>query len=666
MIGEIVNRAVSLHQAGQLAAAEPLYRQALAAGVPDPQILHLYAALLYQQQRMPEALTAVEASLKQAPGAADSLTLQGIVLMALGRTAQAVAPLAKAAAAAPRNADAWSALGSARAELGQLDEAVAAFDRSLAVQATPQAWANRAAALLRLDRAADALHGAENALAQAPRFGPSLYNYGQALWRTGRLEEALAAFERLLAETPNAAEVWAHRSALLYNLDRFEEALSSAGRALQLQPQSVTALTNRGHALRRLKRLEDAVSSFDQVVAISPDSQDGWRLRGEVLRDLNRSPDALESFERALALDPGSPVLEAARADMLMALRRYNEAVAGYDKAVAADPTRPEFWTNRSVALGIVQRFDEAAASIDRALAIAPGDPDAMLSKGKLLCEIGQVDEGLALLARRAAQIYGDLPEAPSPRESKQRHDQEQRDYLAARGVAAGNFHIDGGDRLAGPAVNPANRASAAASWAESDRKILVIDQLLTEPALEGLRRFCRGSTIWRTAYKQGYLGAFVNSGFACPLLAQIAEELQEVFPTVVGEHGLLSTWGFKYDSRLGGIRIHADQAAVNVNFWITPDEANLNPDSGGMVIWDAIAPADWDITRYNGDDDAVRAFLAENQSTSITVPYRANRAVIFDSDLFHETDRIEFKDGYLNRRINVTMLYGRRNFTNT
>jgi hypothetical protein len=34
---------------------------------------------------------------------------------------------------------------------------------------------------------------------------------------------------------------------------------------------------------------------------------------------------------------------------------------------------------------------------------------------------------------------------------------------------------------------------------------------------------------------------------------------------------------------------------------------------------------------------------------------------VIFDSDLFHETDRIAFKDGYVNRRINITMLYGRR-----
>jgi hypothetical protein len=34
---------------------------------------------------------------------------------------------------------------------------------------------------------------------------------------------------------------------------------------------------------------------------------------------------------------------------------------------------------------------------------------------------------------------------------------------------------------------------------------------------------------------------------------------------------------------------------------------------------------------------------------------------VIFDSDLFPKTDRIVFKEGYLNRRINITLLYGER-----
>jgi hypothetical protein len=71
----------------------------------------------------------------------------------------------------------------------------------------------------------------------------------------------------------------------------------------------------------------------------------------------------------------------------------------------------------------------------------------------------------------------------------------------------------------------------------------------------------------------------------------------------------------------------------------------------------------EWTFAQYNspGAGQAIRNLLAESGARSVTVPYRANRAVIFDSDLFHETDQIAFKEGYLNRRINITMLYGTR-----
>ena len=46
-----------------------------------------------------------------------------------------------------------------------------------------------------------------------------------------------------------------------------------------------------------------------------------------------------------------------------------------------------------------------------------------------------------------------------------------------------------------------------------------------------------------------------------------------------------------KYDSSLPGLHVHADDALVNVNFWITPDEANLDPERGGLLVWDVPAP---------------------------------------------------------------------------
>jgi len=249
--------------------------------------------------------------------------------------------------------------------------------------------------------------------------------------------------------------------------------------------------------------------------------------------------------------------------------------------------------------------------------------------------------------------------------EHKARHDQEQRDYLkGVLGTAGGApaFHLEEGGRLAGRAVNPDRSAGeVAAQWAQSSPQIAVIDDLLTGEALEALRRFCWRSTIWHKVYPNGYLGAMPEQGFACPLLAQIDEELRSTYPSILGQEALLRCWGFKYDSRLGGINLHADFAAVNVNFWITPDEANLDPDSGGLIIWDTPAPLDWSFARYNGAGQTVREFLDQAGAKSVTVPYRANRAVVFDSDLFHETDRIVFKEGYLNRRLNITMLYVER-----
>jgi hypothetical protein len=97
------------------------------------------------------------------------------------------------------------------------------------------------------------------------------------------------------------------------------------------------------------------------------------------------------------------------------------------------------------------------------------------------------------------------------------------------------------------------------------------------------------------------------------------------------------------------------------VNFYITPDEANLDPESGGMDIWDVAMPEGIDMRIYNGDENAAREFLKTSKARVTTVPHKANRAVIFRSDLFHKTSDCTFKEGYLNKRINVSLLFGHR-----
>ena len=84
----------------------------------------------------------------------------------------------------------------------------------------------------------------------------------------------------------------------------------------------------------------------------------------------------------------------------------------------------------------------------------------------------------------------------------------------------------------------------------------------------------------------------------ACPLLFQIAAELRQTFPDIFKHHPLNQAWVYKYDSQLSGINPHADFAAVNVNFWITPDAALEDETAGGLVVWDKEAPLDWDFEK--------------------------------------------------------------------
>ena len=366
---------------------------------------------------------------------------------------------------------------------------------------------------------------------------------------------------------------------------------------------------------------------------------------------------------------------ELERADTYLKAGQLSHAEKVYRDLLQKHPQNPEVINNLARALHHQNRMDEALDLFRQLILIAPDLPIAHWNLSHTLCECGKLEEGFAAYRRYAELSYdfnrNNLSEADRPAH-KTRHDSEQRKYLVARGVyptdtASGAlpFHIEPCERLRGSAISPSvSSPEITHKWKSSTPKILVIDNLLTQEALDSLRQFCLSSTVWRSIYSSGYLGAMPEHGVGTPLLAQIADELRMSQPEIFASHPLQHYWGFKYDSQLKGISVHADFTAVNVNFWITPDDANLDPESGGLIVWDVPAPQEWDFAQYNKDTQAARRFLKQADAKPTKIPYRSNRAVIFDSNLFHETDTIAFKEGYLNRRINITLLYGRREAT--
>jgi tetratricopeptide (TPR) repeat protein len=430
--------------------------------------------------------------------------------------------------------------------------------------------------------------------------------------------------------------------------------------------------------------------------------------------------DAERSFARALALDPGSSMAHNNLGWVREANGDQEAAIHCYERALELSPSLKVARVNLATLLSKIGRYEDAKRSW---LALATTNPGNRELLGKLIdtaLRAGDLQTASVYSEEYASICHGrqvdghsidlnslsyDESKSPHVTISKLKHDIEQFSYLRAQGVmpgemskiieryegvlaaAVGEHSSDDRWELrhaehskigsiynrivylrTAPRVRQAlssgwDRAAVEETYLHHPLGLVVIDDFLSDQALQSMRLFCLQSTIWFTnRYAYGRLGATFRRGFNCPLLIQIAQEIAAAFPAVIGQrHRLLQMWAYKCGNAQPATSAHADFAAVNVNFWLTPDEANLDSMSGGMIIYDVEAPMSWDFNTYNKQGGKIGAFLRERSARSITVPYRANRAVIFNSDLFHTTQPLSFHDGYENRRINVTLLFGSR-----
>ena len=107
---------------------------------------------------------------------------------------------------------------------------------------------------------------------------------------------------------------------------------------------------------------------------------------------------------------------------------------------------------------------------------------------------------------------------------------------------------------------------------------IVYVDHLLTPEALAQLQRFCLRSTVWRRPYPPGYLGANPESGFFSPLLLQIAAELRQAIPELLGGHHL--TTGGRSSTSI------SDQAPTSM-----PTSRTSASISGSLQTWPTCSP---------------------------------------------------------------------------
>lgn len=237
-LNQHMQRAVQLHQSGQLSEAEALYRQALEAIPRHPDILNLLGAVCSQAGRHLEGIKYLKQALREQPDHPHYLVNLGEAQNRAGKTAEAIKSFKRVLLQQPQLPVAHYNLANLLKTEGDIDGALQHYEQ--------------------------ALQGAQRA--------EYFYNYANTLREIGRMRSALEAYQAAVRLNPQHAEAHNNLGTVLLEWDRFEEAEQHYQESIRLKPDFDSAYNNLLQYYEGNGQLEQARATAAQIRHLLPDN----------------------------------------------------------------------------------------------------------------------------------------------------------------------------------------------------------------------------------------------------------------------------------------------------------------------------------------------------------------------------------------------------------
>ena len=367
-IAEALKMGLTQHQAGQFAAAEPIYRQILQQQPDYPSALHLLGLLLSQTGRHQEGVPLIEHAVALDPVPAVYHGNLGWAYLISGRYEEASAALEQALGRNPNYPDAYYNAGRVNQALGRRDAAEASL--RLCLQIHP----DRADALALL---------------------------GQVLQDLERFTEARQCYERAIELNPPSVALHYNLGSVLQNQGQFSEAIQSYDRALSLDPGYAPALTSRGVVLLTLGDFSAGWAGYAHRAGC-PDFEpshfsdppwDGAPLEGRtlLLHCEQGLGDTLQFIRYVKMLESRGDVIIVAAQRALMPLLEQS----GYSQVVDREKVLPAFDVHAPL-LNMPRIFRTELDSVPRDVPYLAADPGRISTWGEQLAKYPGLRVGIA------------------------------------------------------------------------------------------------------------------------------------------------------------------------------------------------------------------------------------------------------------------------------
>jgi len=281
---QLLEMAVGLHQAGELARARGFYEQII----------------------------------EQDPGHADALHFLGLACFQAGDGDRALELIRRAIGQKPQVAPYHDNLGTVLESRGALEEALQAYREAARLAGDDaERWFNMGVVLNRLGRHREAEPAYRKAIDLAPGDGGFHYDLANLLKAEGRLEEAAGHYEQAIEREPDLANARNNLGNTLQALGRLDDAVRAYGGAIVVRPNHATTHVNLANVQREQSELDAAAASYTKALSLDPTLDDARLILGEVQRTLGRFDAALATFEALLRRNPENTAAKVGLASVL-------------------------------------------------------------------------------------------------------------------------------------------------------------------------------------------------------------------------------------------------------------------------------------------------------------------------------------------------------------
>jgi tetratricopeptide (TPR) repeat protein len=503
------------------------------------------------------------------------------------------------------------------------------------------------------------------------------------LHHNGKLEQADDIYLSILNDDKNNFSAnHLHGCILSQNL-KYKDALSYLKKACDIDPNNYEANNNLGIVYKNLKDLKNSEKCFKKAMLLNSSEYKAYFNCANLYIDHEKYHESVELLKKILSLNESFCDADHRIGEVYQyifqddrKIENLKTSIKWFNNAIIKDPTYVDSYLMLGMSYLWMGNIKEADKSFKKVLNLYSSNTE--LQKNNIKRHLS--DEKLLniLITHEYEQltfIDNDTDDIRNPKFTKEYYNSVRNLYEESKkgDLDFNSITYDFKQKLfkvlynKPPKITSSNLLNLQNNikkiendYINGSPEVVIIDDFLSDDALYEIQKFCRNANVFKYPYHSGYVGAFLSKGLSNEFILQLSENLRLTYKHIFKELRLTQGWIFKYDSQKSGTNIHADQASVNVNFWISPESANQEKNSGGLRIWNKIPPEDWNFSEYNSLERSpkIREMLISNNIKEQIIPYKENRAVIFNSKLFHSTDDFKFDNSYENRRVNITFLY--------